>query len=301
MEPITRRGFLATTLAAPSISTNWETPESPVVDTHLHCFAGAEDSRFPYHSRAPYRPEAPATPQHLLRCMKTGGVHYAVVVHPEPYQDDHRYLQYCLSLSPEKLRGTCLFFADRPGSVEKMPAIIQGNRQIIAARLHAFVANRLPPFGTAELTNYWKVTTDLGLAMQLHFAPTYAPALESYIRDFPDTPVIIDHLGRPMQGTQREHDRVIRWSRFPNTILKISSLASQNVDPQRPLLPIVKKITKAYGADRIIYGGGFHRDATGKSYQQYRERVGELLAHLPDIDQKKILGGNAFRLFRFGV
>ncbi|MEQ9022666.1 MAG: hypothetical protein RLN82_07895 [Pseudomonadales bacterium] len=30
----------------------------PVVDTHLHCFAGADSQRFPYHEQAPYRPAA---------------------------------------------------------------------------------------------------------------------------------------------------------------------------------------------------------------------------------------------------
>ena len=39
---------------------------------------------------------------------------YAVVVHPEPYQDDHRYLEHCLDVGRGKLKGTCLFFADRP-------------------------------------------------------------------------------------------------------------------------------------------------------------------------------------------
>ena len=94
---------------------------SPVVDTHLHCFAGKNNPLFPYHARAPYRPDAEATPQHLLNCMDGAGVHYAVVVHPEPYQDDHRYLEYCLEVGRGRLKGTVLVFADRPGSVEKLP------------------------------------------------------------------------------------------------------------------------------------------------------------------------------------
>ena len=61
---------------------------SPVVDCHLHCFAGANEARFPYHPAGPYRPKAPATPEHLLKCMADGGVNFAIVVHPEPYQDD---------------------------------------------------------------------------------------------------------------------------------------------------------------------------------------------------------------------
>jgi len=68
----------------------------PVIDTHLHCFAGAKDARFPYHARAPYRPEPAATPEHLLKCVEGAGVSHAIVVHPEPYQDDHAILNIAL-------------------------------------------------------------------------------------------------------------------------------------------------------------------------------------------------------------
>src|SRR5262245_34695163 len=70
--------------------------KTPVVDTHLHCFAGRDDKRFPYHPRGPYQPIEAATPEHLLKCMSEAGIDYAIVVHPEPYQDDHRYLEHCL-------------------------------------------------------------------------------------------------------------------------------------------------------------------------------------------------------------
>ena len=97
-----RREFLqtATLLAATS---GWSlaaqsTPAPIVVDTHLHCFAGLKDTRFPYHANAPYRPASVATPEHLLQCMDGAGVNFAIVVHPEPYQDDHRYLEYCLQV-----------------------------------------------------------------------------------------------------------------------------------------------------------------------------------------------------------
>src|SRR5688572_7133789 len=98
-----RRRFLTTSLAglgsfAAAAAGSQNQRRVPVVDTHLHCFAGTDDKRFPYHARAPYRPEAAATPEHLLHCMEGAGVDYAVVVHPEPYQDDHRYLEHCLQV-----------------------------------------------------------------------------------------------------------------------------------------------------------------------------------------------------------
>ncbi|MCH2203608.1 MAG: hypothetical protein MK102_16695, partial [Fuerstiella sp.] len=76
--------------------------QSVVIDTHLHCFAG-KDSEFPYHNHAPYQPESAATPKHLLNCMTGAGVDFAVVVHPEPYQDDHRYLEHCLKAGGSQL------------------------------------------------------------------------------------------------------------------------------------------------------------------------------------------------------
>ncbi len=125
---------------------------TPVIDTHLHCFAGKDDSRFPYHPNGPYRPAEPSTPEHLLRCMAEAGVDYAVVVHPEPYQDDHRYLEHCLEVGRGKLKGTCLFFADRPGSLDRMTELVGKHQgRIVAARIHAYAPNRLPPFGKPEL------------------------------------------------------------------------------------------------------------------------------------------------------
>src|SRR5436309_2066634 len=120
----TRRGFLGTAvplaLAALPAATRAGDDKGPVVDTHLHCFAGKDDRRFPYHARAPYRPDAPATPQRLLELMDGAGVSFAIVVHPEPYQDDHRYLEHCLAVSKRRLKGTCLVFADRPGSTDQL-------------------------------------------------------------------------------------------------------------------------------------------------------------------------------------
>ena len=272
---------------------------SPVVDTHLHCFGG-NDPRFPYHARAPYRPETKATPPHLLKCMDEAGVDFAVVVHPEPYQDDHRYLEHCLQVGGDRLKGTCLFFADRPGSVDKMAPLVKRHPQrIVAARVHAYAPDRLPPFGTAELRNLWKTASDLGLAMQLHFEPRYAPALEPLIREFSGTTVVIDHLGRPMQGTIKEHEVVVRWARFPNTVMKVSAIPDQNRYPHRDVRPIIRKLTGAFGADRMIYGGGFNASATGETYRAYRTQVAELIDHLSRPEQDKILGATAAKLYGF--
>jgi predicted TIM-barrel fold metal-dependent hydrolase len=303
---VRRRRFLQTA-AASAVTLTTGRPgsradgrRSPVIDTHLHCFAGEDDPRFPYHPKGPYRPAEPATPEHLLRCMSGAGVDYAVVVHSEPYQDDHRYLEHCLEVGEGKLKGTCLFFADRPGSLDRMTELVKRHgREIIAARIHAYAPDRLPPFGKPELQRFWKHASGLGLVVQLHFEPRYAPGFEPLIREFPKTTVIIDHLGRPFQGTPEEYAVVLGWAELPNTVMKLSSLSARGQYPHRDMGPVIKDLVRRFGPDRLIYGGGFEARATGGSYRAYREKVRSYLTDLSAEDQAKVLGGTAARLFGF--
>jgi predicted TIM-barrel fold metal-dependent hydrolase len=206
-----------------------DTARMPIIDTHVHCFAGRTDPRFPYHVQGPYQPEQASTPERLLGCMREAGVDYAVIVHPEPYQDDHRYLEHCLQVGQGRLKGTCLFFAGRADSTRRLAELVKSHPQaIVALRIHAYAPERLPPFGKPELRELWKAAANLGLIIQLHFDPRYASGFEPLIREFASTRVIVDHLGRPMQGTPDEYAVVVRWSRFPNTVMKL---------PDQPMTP----------------------------------------------------------------
>ena len=304
--PISRRELLGqataiSVVSATALPSSAEpAPRTPVVDTHLHCFAGRQDTRYPYHARAPYRPDGIASPENLLHCMQGGGVDYAIVVHPEPYQDDHRYLEHCLSVGKGKLKGTALVFADRPGSAAQLPNLVK-RLPIVAVRIHAYAPDRLAPFGRPELRALWARAGELGICVQLHFEPRYAERFEPYIREFSDTKVIVDHLGRPFQGIPEEYAPVLRWSRYNNTIMKFSAIPARETYPHRDITPIIRRLCEAYGADRMMFGGGFGIGATPASYRAARERARTYIAHLSAADQAKIFGGTAARLFRFNA
>ncbi len=303
---ITRRAFVGTTAAMAALSSSSTSGAAqparrvPIVDTHLHCFAGPGNKRFPYHARAPYRPEEVATPESLVKCMEGAAVDYAIIVHPEPFQDDHRYLEHCLRMDRARLKGTALVFADRPGSVAQLPNLVK-RLAIVAVRIHAYAPERLPPFGRRELRDLWVQATELGLAVQLHFEPRYAAGFDPYIKEFRRTKVIIDHLGRPFQGSPEEYRTVLGFARYDNTVMKLSAIPSTRQYPHREIGPILKQIVSAWSADRLIHGGGFNATATPRSYRAERDRLRTLLDSLPRADQDKILGGNAAALFRLGA
>jgi predicted TIM-barrel fold metal-dependent hydrolase len=300
---LTRREFVAasTALLASCGGAPAPRPKSaaPAVDAHVHCFAGYDDPRYPYHPDAPYRPEKAARPDQLLACMDGAGVDFAVIVHPEPYQDDHDYLEHCLEVGRGRLKGTCLFFADRPGSPEKMAELVKRCPGVTALRIHAYAPERLAPLGTPEMKALWKKASDLGLHVQIHFEPRWAPGYEPLIEAFPGTTVVVDHAGRPLQGTPEEHARVVGWSRYPNTVVKVSALLQKTQYPHRDAVPYVRRLADAFGPDRMITGGGFEAGATPDSYLAARERQLAFVSFFSPADRAKVSGGTAMKLFKF--
>lgn len=276
------------------------TAAPPIVDCHVHCFDGAKSAQFPFHARAPYHPEPRLPPEQLLLCMAGAGVDHGVVVHPEPYQEDHRYFEHCLAVGGNKVKGTCHFFADRPGWQQALPALAKLlGPQLAAFRVHAYAPERLPPFG-APLRALWKAGADLGLIAQIHFEPHYAPGFAPLIEEFGKTPVLIDNLGRPMFATPEEYALVLRWAKLPHVYMKLSALPSPSEYPFRDVQPIVRQLVDAFGPERLVWGGTFGAPATPESYRAGREAIRQHLAYLPATAQAAILGGTATHLFGFG-
>jgi predicted TIM-barrel fold metal-dependent hydrolase len=276
---------------------------APMVDCHVHCFDGRASKRYPYHARAPYRPEAAATPETALACMEAAGVEHGVFVHPEVYQEDHRYYDHCLDVAnagrkSPRWKGTCHLFADRPGWKDELARLAKrGN--LVAFRVHAYAPERLPPFG-AGLHALWKAGADLGLVAQIHFEPHYAGGFAPLIEEFGKTPVLIDNLGRPNLATTEEFQTVLRWARFPHVHMKLSGLPNPDEYPFRPVQPFVDQILGAFGPERVVWGGAFGGpNPTPQTYAAGLQAIRVHFAHLDAAAQAAILGGNATRLFGF--
>src|SRR5436309_10480783 len=111
-----------------------------IVEWNAHIFS-SDRERYPFHPQAAYTPDvsgAPADPLGAyLERMESEGIDRAVLVHPEPYGDDHRLILDCLAREPKRLRGVCHFFPKDPDSPRKLAATVQREKRIVAVRLHA--------------------------------------------------------------------------------------------------------------------------------------------------------------------
>ncbi len=308
---IRRREWLVSSLAAGAALAGRAAsrPRGVLIDTHVHLFAG-DHQRFPYHPNAPYRP--PAQPlEAYAEFVRTARIDHAVIVHPEPYQDDHRYLEYCFEHEPSPgfFKGTCLFDPVAPGTPARMEAMVKKHPgRIVALRIHEVRNPGEPPTSTGAIKERdlrspamqqtWAKAHALGLAIQMHFIPYYGPQIGELLARLPDTTVILDHLGRAGQGTPAKYSKVLQLARYKNVYMKYSGVnySSKEKFPFRDARPIVRHAYDAFGPDRIIWGGlGMNM----KEFEQAVELLDDMFDYATESERAKIRGLNAQKLFHF--
>ncbi|HLV37469.1 MAG TPA: hypothetical protein VKY59_20290, partial [Spirillospora sp.] len=98
-----------------------------IIEWNVHLFS-RDTARYPFHPQAAYIPPAEqlsADPlADYLDRMDQHGIDYAVLVHPEPYGDDHRLVLDSLRAAPDRFFGTSLFYPRDRDAPKKLAALI---------------------------------------------------------------------------------------------------------------------------------------------------------------------------------
>ena len=282
---------------------------SVLIETHIHLFAG--DPRFPYNS-ASYPPKREPVEEYV-KFAQEAHIDHAVIVHPEPYQDDHRYLEYCFAHEPSPgfFKGTCLFDPIDPETPKRMQALVKRNPgRIVALRIHETHEAGTPSTTSGlirdrdlenpQMAVTWRAAHELGLAIQVHCIPHYAVAIGELASKFHQTPVIIDHLARPGQGTPEEYEQVLKLAQLPRVYMKYTATgvasASKQPFPHQDAKPLVKRVYQAFGPDKILWG---ELGVNMTEFQQAVQLLDLMLDSASLSERAKIQGLNAKKLFAF--
>src|ERR1051325_4505610 len=251
----TRRSFLQGG-AATALTLNSARADSsgePIIDSHVHLFL----PEFAYHANASYRPPSHPLGDYLA-FLKQAPIRHVVVVHPEPYQDDHRILEYVFRHEPAPLffKSTCLFDPIDPKTPARMRAL---NKQyagrIVGMRIHEVHKPGTPPSTSGPIKDrdlkhpgmkdVFRTARELNMAIQFHFIPYYAPQIGELAREFSDVPVILDHLARAKEGSAEEAEQAMRLGKLPNMYIKYSG-------PYAGDAALERRAFDAFGPDHMI-------------------------------------------------
>lgn len=261
----------------------------------IHHLFSSDTVRYPWHPKAVYVPDA----AHLvsdplaayIRYLDAQHIDRAILVHPEPYGDDHRLVLAALAREPDRFRATCLFYPHDPDAPRKLADLLAQEKKIVALRFHAHRGKTqyLDSFRDAGVRKLWEAAAALNLMIELHIGPDYAEQARELIVAHPATPVLIDHLGEPQFGRIPEFANMLALAELPNVYMKLSCY--EYIADDGPLYLSAQRFTqqlaRAFGPQRLTWGG----------------TLPELVAaHLPDhtaADHADILGGNLQRLLRW--
>lgn len=301
-----------------------EAANEQIVEPHVHLFS-ADLQRFPGHPNGPR--VSPSPLERYLEYARQANIVHAVHVSAEPYQDDMRYLEDTLNHAPPGfLKGTLVYDPIREDTLARMEKIVRRHpQQILALRVHC-TRGRGEPATTAgpirerdlehpNVLRVWRKAGELGIAIQAHIQPHFAPQVEKLAAAVPSTRVIIDHFGHAGVGTLvrgpngwsharaelgyrdvKEFDSVLRLAKLPQVILKVSGLnySSREPFPHRDVEPLARRAFDAFGPDRMVWG------SLGHSMQEFRQKaeIFDVNFHfLSSADRASLRGLTAKRLF----
>ncbi len=262
-----------------------------VIEWNAHMFS-RDQGRYPFHPRAAYTPDVSRLTDDPLAAylerMAQERIDRAVIVHPEPYGDDHRLVLDCLRREPDRLKGTCLFYPKDPDAPRKMEDLVRREPRIVALRFHAHRGKEmyLDSFADPGVRALWQRAGELHLIIELHIGPNVAAQVREVLREYPDFPVLIDHLAEPKIGNAVEYADVLGLAQFDNVYMKLSGLNHFASDAPLYLSarPFTRLVADAFGPDRMVWGSGTP------------QIVDAHLDHLSGSDRNRVKGDNLARL-----
>lgn len=265
------------------------------IEWNAHMFS-SDTERYPFHPNAVYQPkpemrEADPLAAYMSR-METEGIDRAVLVHPEPYGDDHRLALDCVVQRPDLFKTTALFYPKDLEAPQKLERLLAEHAGVIVAhRFHAHEGKRsyLDSFADQTVRDLWEVAGSAGIVNELHIDSSYAAQVETLVADNPQYPVLIDHLAEAKYGSPPEFGAVIELAKYPNVYMKLSGLNHFATD--EPLyesaMPFTRWVADAFGPERMVWGSGTPRI------------VDTHLSHWSESERELVKGGNLQRLLGF--
>ncbi|MDA0338204.1 MAG: amidohydrolase family protein [bacterium] len=262
-----------------------------IIEWNQHIFH-PDTGRYPLHERAAYAPDVSKYAADPLAAyighMRQEGIDRAVLVHPEPYGDDHRLLLDCLEREPGLFLGTSLFYPKDADAPLHLAELVERQPRIISTRFHAHRGKEhyLDSFAEKGVRALWEKAVELGLIIELHIGPNYAAQVADVLRDIPETVVVIDHLAEQHMGDAAEFADVLDLAQFDNVYMKLSGLNHfcQDGPLYESARPFTRRVIDEFGASRVVWGSGTPR------------LVDTHMSQYPETDRALVKGGNLARL-----
>jgi predicted TIM-barrel fold metal-dependent hydrolase len=233
----------------------------PYIDAHSHIWT-PDVAHYPLakgFTVADMQPRS-FTAEELLKTCRPAGVGRVNLIQMSYYEFDNRYMLDMIKLYPDRFVGTAIVdpLGDDPG---------RAMSDLAKQGVHAFRIqpqySKQPPAKWLEPAGYaamFATAAKTGQALSCLIDPTGFPEVDRMCRRFPDTKVIIDHLGRigaGPGGAIRDDDvtALCALARHRNVFVKVGAFYAlgKKTPPYLDLAPLIRHVVQAFGARRCLW------------------------------------------------
>ncbi|QDT51099.1 4-sulfomuconolactone hydrolase [Symmachiella dynata] len=271
------------------------------IDAHSHIWT-PDTAHYPLAAgfrRANMQPPS-FTVEELQAQMKPAGVNRVVLIQMSFYGYDNDYMLDTIERFPDQFVGVAVIDQNaqdpeiRMGRLQKQGVTgfrIYPKDQPVERWLDNEGLRKMFAFGAKRNLNMCcLIDTDA------------LPSLDKTCREFPDTPVVIDHLCRiGTDGKIREAEvrALCDMAVHKNVTVKVSAFYAlgKKTPPYKDLGPMIRQVYDAYGPERLMWATDCPFQVVDHTYLQSIELIEKQLDFLTADDREWILRKTAERVF----
>jgi predicted TIM-barrel fold metal-dependent hydrolase len=235
------------------------------------------------------------TAEELLATCRPAGVGRVNLIQMSFYQFDNSYMLDMIKLYPERFVGTAIVDPLGPRPDEAMRALLP--KGVRAFRIVPSYS-KLPPQRWLEPPGYaamFAAAAQTAQALSCLIDPRAFAEVDRMCARFPDTPVIIDHLGRiGMTGTvvPEEVDALCALAKHPRLLVKVGAFYAlgRKTPPYLDLAPLIQRVVAAFGARRCMWESDCPFQVVAHKYTDSLALVRDRLDFLSKDDKEWLLG-----------
>ena len=157
--------------------------------------------------------------------------------------------------------------------------------------------------GDAAWARGFALLAKYGLSFDLQAYAGQFAGLAGLIARHPDTQVVINHMGMPIEG-EREVWRsgMAALAALPNVAVKISGAGFiRRPWSAETVRPYILETIASFGPDRCLFASDFPTDKLFGTFDGTLSAYAEIIADFSADEQRAMWGGNANRVYRLGL
>lgn len=234
-------------------------PLEPYIDGHSHIWT-PDLGHYPLAAgfqKSDMQPPS-FTAEELLALCRPAGVGRVNLIQMSYYEFDNSYMLDMIKLYPDRFVGTAIVDPLGPDPAGTLRALRP--KGVRALRIQPQYSKR-PPATWLEPEGYkalFSLASETGLVLSCLIGPDAFAEVDRMCRQYPEAPVVIDHLGRiGVDGQIRDADvdALCALAKHPKLYVKVGAFYAlgQKKAPYTDLAPLIQRVVRAFTPRRCFW------------------------------------------------